>query len=218
MKLSRVLLAVIAGLLFLPAAHADGTPVNMVFTGVNGVSDGHYYVSPYNGTMDGQAVTLFCDDILNEVNFGQTWTANVTNLASGVFVNTRYGNASIAPTTAANAAMLYAEAAWLTTQFGSHTSDYVSLQYALWDLMNPGSEPTSYGNVQYWLNQAAANYGSIDLSNFSVVTNTGPVTLTGQVQEFIVRTPEPSTWVMLLFGLGMLFLISRRKLPLNVSA
>lgn len=131
MKISPTIFAVFAGLLFLPTAHADDTPVTMAFTGVNGVNDGYYYVSPYNGTMDGQAVTLFCDDILNEVNFGQTWTTNVTNLASGVFTNTRYGNASIYPVSAANAAILYAEAAWLTTQFGSHTSDYVSLQYAL---------------------------------------------------------------------------------------
>ena len=36
----------------------------------------------------------------------------------------------------------YDEAGWLTTQFASHTSVYVSLEYALGNLMNPGSEPT----------------------------------------------------------------------------
>lgn len=84
--------------------------------------------------------------------------------------------------------------------------------------MNPGAEPMSYGNVQYWLDQAAANYGSVDLSKFSVVTNTGPLALTGQVQEFIVRTPEPSTWLMLLFGLAALILLARRQLFLKASA
>jgi len=42
------------------------------------------YVSPYYGTMNGAPVTLFCDDVLHEVNFGQTWTANVTNLGTAI--------------------------------------------------------------------------------------------------------------------------------------
>jgi hypothetical protein len=83
-----------------------------------------------------------------------------------------------------------AEAAWLTTRFASHSSDYVSLQYVLWYLMNPGSESTSFGDVQHWLDLTAANYGSIDSNQFAIITNVGPVTLTGQVQEFIIRTPE----------------------------
>ena len=62
----------------------------MVFQGVNGANDGQYYVSPYYGTLNGQTVTLFCDDILNEVNFGQTWQANVTNLGTNNFSQTRY--------------------------------------------------------------------------------------------------------------------------------
>ena len=39
---------------------------------------------------------LFCDDILNEVTFGQKWLANVTNLGTAVntnnFSQTRYGS------------------------------------------------------------------------------------------------------------------------------
>src|SRR6266850_7609548 len=128
-----------------------------------------------------------------------------TNLASGDLSNTRYGDSAISPV-AASAAVLYAEAAWLTTQFASHSSDYVSLQYALWDLMNPGSEPTSYGNVQHWLDLAAANYGFIDPSQFVVVTNVGPLQLKGQVQEFIVRAPEPGALAFLLCGLLLLAL------------
>ncbi len=200
---TKVLGFLVVALLLVPFAYADGTPVNMVFTGVNGANDGHYYVSPYSGTMNGVAVVLFCDDILNNVSIGQ-WTANVTNLGNALntnnFSNTRYGGVSTS-SVFANPTVAYEEVAWLTTQFASHSADYVSLQYAIWDIMNPGSEPTAYGNVQYWLTQAGLNYGSISPNNFSIVTNTGKLTLTGQVQEFIVQTPEPSALVLLCCGL-----------------
>jgi len=205
MKLARILGIVAIALVLVPFAHADGGPVNMVFTGVNGSNDGQYYVSPYFGTMNGQTVVLFCDDIKNDVWIGESWTANVTNLATALstpngFANTRYGGVAGSPVFG-NAGVVYQEAAWLTTQFASHQSDYVSLQYALWDLMNPGSEPTSYGDVAWWLNQAGSNYSSINLSSFEIVTNTGNLALTGQVQEFIVPTPEPGTLALLLCGI-----------------
>lgn len=47
--------------------------------------------------------------------------------------------------------------------------------------MNSDSEPTSYGDVQNWLKLAALNYTTIDPSGFQIVTNVGPVILTGQV-------------------------------------
>jgi len=72
----------------LTLAKADG-PVYMKFEGVNGANDGQFYVSPYFGSMNGQQVALFCDDIINEVSFGQTWWATVTNLGSNDFSNTR---------------------------------------------------------------------------------------------------------------------------------
>ena len=206
MRIATLVLVFAAATFVAPLAHADGT-VNMAFVGVNGVNDGHYYVSPYNGTMNGQSVTLFCDDVINEVTFGQTWTANVTNLASGDLSNTRYG--TFVPTGVSDVHVLYEEAAWLTTQFASHPSDYVNLQYALWDLMNPGT----YGGtgVQLWLDRAATNYGTIDPSNFNVVTNVGPLALRGQVQEFVVQTPEPGTLSLLLCGLGTMTLLLTRR-------
>ncbi len=193
----------IAGILLVPFAYADG-PVQMVFVGVNGAHDSQYYVSPYFGTMNGQSVVLFCDDILNEVTFGQTWLANVTNLGTAVntnnFSQTRYGSVT-GSAVLVNPALAYEEAAWLTTQFASSPTDLVNLQYALWDIMNPGVRGSGNAAVQNWLLLASQNYGTINLSDFSIVTNTGPLTLTGQVQEFIVRTPEPGTLALLICGL-----------------
>lgn len=205
MRLVRLLAFAVAALALVPFAHADGSPVNMVFTGVNGANDGVYYVSPYTGTANGQTVVLFCDDIKNDVYIGEKWTANVTNLGTalsttGGFGNTRYGGVAGSPVFS-NAGIAYQEAAWLTTQFASHPNDLVSLQYALWDIMNPGSEPTSYGDVSTWLSQAAADYSTINPGDFSIYTNNGQLALTGQVQEFIVRTPEPGSLALLLCGI-----------------
>jgi hypothetical protein len=204
---SARLLGILAAVMFLaPLAKADGS-VTMVFTGVNGVNDGQYYVSPYFGTMNGQSVVLFCDDILNEVNFNQTWHANVTNLGTAIgasnFSQTRYGGVSTSAVFS-NPTVAYEEAAWLVTQFASNLGDLVNLQYALWDIMNPGVRGNGNSDVQNWLLLASQNYGSINPNNFEIVTNCGPLTLTGQVQEFIVQTPEPGTLALLLCGLLML--------------
>ena len=203
MKFARLLGLFVVGMMLVPFAYADG-PVTMVFQGVNGANDGQYYVSPYYGTLNGQKVVLFCDDILNEVHFGQTWQANVTNLATAVntnnFSQTRYGSV-VGSAVLGNPAMAYEEAAWLTMQFGSNPGDLVNLQYALWDIMNPGVRGNGNADVQNWLLMASQNYGSVNLNNFEIVTNVGPLTLCGQVQEFIVPTPEPGTLALLVCGM-----------------
>jgi hypothetical protein len=234
MKLSRVMWVLAAVFFITPLAHADGT-TTMQFTGVNGANNGVYYVSPYAGTMNygtsiAQSVVLFCVDVNNEVSIGQVWNANVTSLAtaasSGDFNNTRYGNPLVNAGLGANpygssAAMLYEEAAWLVTQFGSHPGDYVSLQYALWNLMSPtNSSAGSLGfvgsdgiTVGQWLALAAAGYKDINLADFQIVTNAGPLGYTGQVQEFVVATPEPATILLLLVGIGAMFLYVARRQP-----
>jgi hypothetical protein len=224
MKLGRILGLLAIALLAAPFAFADGGTVNMQFIGVNGANDGQYYVSPYNGTMNGQNVVLFCDDVKNEINFGETWTANVTNLGTAIttsngFANTRYGGVTGSPvfTNPAvddSASVAYEEAAWLVTKLASDSNptDLVNLQHALWDVMNPGTYKDS--GALGWLGQAESNYGSINPNNFEIVTNVGPVCLTGQQQEFIVQTPEPGTLVLMLCGLLVLalFTISRTRL------
>jgi hypothetical protein len=203
-----------------PFAHADGT-VNMVFTGVNGVNDGQYYVSPYYGTMsDGsttQNVVLFCDDLLHDVTFNQSWSANVTNLETAIstedFSNTRFGS-EISP---ANATILYEEVAWLVSQFNSGNSDqWVSLQHSIWDLTDPGA---GYIDTGSWLAMAedSKNYGSVNTSAFDIVTNVGPNDPSQtQVQEFIIETPEPGTLALL--ACGLLALAALTLVRIRVSA
>ena len=222
MRVPRALWVLAALLLSTPFAKADST--TMQFTGVNGANNGVYYVSPYAGTMNygtssAQSVVLFCDDINNEVSFNQVWTANVTSLASGNFTSTRYGNASVNTGLGTSAAVLYQEAAWLVTQFSSHPGDYVNLQYALWNLMSPNNPNAgSYQNsdVESWLQMAGLYYATINPANFLIITNTGPLAYTGQVQEFfVVTTPEPATFLLVLVGVGWMFLFLCRRHPLS---
>jgi len=218
-----LLLAVL--MLAVPAALADQTPVTMTFVGVNGINDGAYYVSPYYGTMttNGQttAVTLFCVDFNNEVTWNQSWQANVTPLGSNDLSNTRFGNpADVALLSATDPYLstftpgqLYVQAAWLSTQFDQYLltnpSQVVALQYAIWDLFAPNG-PTNAA-AQAWINQAQQNYGSINPNNFEIVTNVSPLNLTGQVQEFIVPTPEPGTIGLLGAGLLVILWMGLRK-------
>jgi len=210
MKLVRLLGILAAATFFVPMAKADGS-VTMVFTGVNGAHDNQYYVSPYYGTMNGQSVVLFCDDILNEVTWNQTWQAEVTNLGNAVasdnFSLTRYGSAA-GSQVLSNPTMAYEEAAWLVSQFASNPNDLVNLQYALWDVMNPGVRGSTNTDVQNWLAGALNYYQNpgtdpgLNLNNFEIVTNCNPILQgPGQVQEFIIQTPEPSTLALLLCGL-----------------
>jgi hypothetical protein len=220
MKVARLLGFLLATLILIPMAHADG-PVTMVFQNVNGANDGQYYVSPYAGIMNGQTVTLFCDDVLNDVNFGQTWRANVTNLGTAIqnndFSQTRYGGVPASLVYGSAAQTYYQEGGWLTTQFGSNSSNYQDLQYALWFLMNPNLTKYDTAGAQAWLDMAGTGYTSIDPKDFLIITNTSspdnPLALTGQVQEFLVVTPEPGTFAMVACAmLALVITLFRRGL------
>ncbi len=174
-------LAICAAALCL-ATNLFAAPVQMVFDNVNGAEMFGVYVGPYSGTMDGAPVTLFCVDDSNEVQFGEQWDANLTPITSGSDLSdTRWGGEP-------DASALYQEAAWLSLQYTSQpVAEYGDIQATIWQLFS-STAPTP--SSSYWLEQAQSNYASVNYGDFVVITNTGPVERTGQVQEFIAQLPS----------------------------
>lgn len=197
----------------------------VTFTGPNGETDSYgNLISPYYGTINGANSTLYCDDFANFVSDGETWTANVTNLADSadVLTQTRYGGLvqtlatdGTGDTANYDGQQLYEMAAYLTTQFDGNATDNGNIQDTIWDLFNPNAgnagDPGPIPSTEAYLYAAEQNYGSINAANFEILTQVNNPGFTGGIQEFIV-SPEPSS--TLLFGCGLMLvsgIVYRRR-------
>jgi hypothetical protein len=203
-------LSLLSGLL-LGCLCAVADPVDVTFAGGNGATDFGYSVGPSYATINGDPVTLFSVDFNNSVSLGESWQANLTPLDGNDLSQTRYGGAVGLP----NALTLYEEAAWLAGQYASNSGDYGDIQATIWQLFDPWAIPPS---SQHWALLASSNYQNVNLAQWEVVTNVGPVQAKGQVQEFLLDppapapVPEPSAVLLLATAFGITFLILRRRL------
>jgi len=203
-RLIFLALAVIAVLAIMPcSAMADSTQVTL--TGVSGGTQGGVYTSPYFatvGTINGTAIV--CDDYDHEVHMGESWTAYVYNFSNLSGARFYTGNE-------ASTLTLYDEAAWLITELAANPSDSGDISFAIWALFTPSVEGTSgfTPGALWWLNQAEGQtFYAGEYSNFLVLTPTDPGT--GSPQEYIVMTPEPSSFLLLSAGFLALAFGSRR--------
>jgi hypothetical protein len=175
------------------------------FTLVDGgsVSAFGYFVGPYNGIMGSgsaaQSLFLYCVDFEHTSVAGEQWTANLTNLGTGIGIGTNTRSADLA---------LYRQAAWLTTQYALHPEATADIQATIWNLFGTlaGVAPSS----DYWFVQAANNYASLDYSGFVVATDVN-MALSTSAQEVIVVTPEPATMVLLATGLLLVLGVAVRR-------
>jgi hypothetical protein len=178
------------------SAKADGV-ASVYFNGGYAFGDHGYGIPPYQGTLDGQSASFYCVDFTHDITANTGWQATVTGLANSAdYTSTRLGSGSI-----------YTEIAWLLDQSlasGNQTMQ-AELQWAVWSFSG-GGDP--YGTNSQLVAQAvsAVNGGFTD-GDWEVLTPIG-----SYGQEFLVRTPEPSTFVLLCIGLLSLGMARRRNL------
>jgi hypothetical protein len=223
-----VRIASLAAAVAFAATDARAQPTNLQFQGspAGGVTVAGFFVGPFSATVLSDptlpTIDIFCLDILNAVQWGQQWSANLSNLGLTSVPNTRRGSAGLDN---------YRKAAWLTHQFALYTSpaDWADIQAAIWNLVTPGVSIGGFTG-QRWISAAntfaaSSAWASHNLSQYHVITPTssagsphgGPQELlTTNVAPSINQvptnptitpqvTPEPSTWLLL--GTGLLGIV-----------
>jgi hypothetical protein len=205
---------------FAPNALADGaTTLNLTSAGSN-VYDNAVYIGPYYAQIGGSSTStpVICDDYVDDSYVPETWNANGTNEASitGTTTGLKYGD---------NTA-LYNELAYLATQLMANqgnTATVDAIQFAMWDLgyeaLNGGAQisnlPLPTGTAS-WMATAVGHAGTseanVEIYSFVSCISGSPCSSSTPPQEFmVVNTPEPSTILLLMLGVGGLLLVWRRQ-------
>ena len=201
-----------SALLVLSLVHVGGAATIQFVGAPTGVNDGSYYVMPYQITIDGSTQDVTCYDFLDDVNYGDTWQANILDVAdaanSGFFAH-----GSLAT---------YERIAWLSAQTYTDSAEQVGLQYAIWDVFSSTnlSNPDAVIYEQAADAAAADNYAGFNFSGFEFIQEIGAEAgASGTKQAFVYQstvnaaiaflspsspTPEPGT--VTLFVLGILLL------------
>jgi len=155
-------------------------------------------ISPYSGSLNGQAVTLFCDDFNDTVHIPASYQVNVTAVDAGNLQATRFGTSNYNSAYPAGT-VLYEEIAWLFTQMvqaGQSTANQIAIQEAVWHMTasTPGAVSTTSlsntgGNLTYlqWIadagndyNSTASGFATPNYSNWMILTDVANASVKSQ--------------------------------------
>ena len=222
--IQAMLLAVI---MFATAAYSHADTVSLTLVNVSpGYNDGTYYTYPYNFSINGSSILtpMLCDDFVDDIYIGETWTATVSTLDNIV------ANGQMIPVAGSLAfgqtkLKAYLEAAYLYDKLyeSLDATSSVNINHAIWALFS--ATPYNASSAALFA-EANANTNESDTSSLSDIMFFTPVagtqTLNGQPvtsgpnggrpQEFIGKVPEVSSMVLLGFGLlGVVGLAHRKQ-------
>jgi hypothetical protein len=216
-------------ILITSVAHAN--QINVTFNGVSptnptltikdsfaGFGPETGYIDPYKGTIGGQSVLLFCVDPFQMApSVGKTWTVNVETPGNVSSMSTSFQMLNTPLTgrsglTDNQADLLYEEMARLIVMLEVPSNTKLTeqeIQAAIWQVADPNltfpNAPSGFSltQVNSFENDARANPLT---SGFEVLTDSND-----KYQEYVVLTPEPSTFLMVGSGLIGLFVFSRNR-------
>jgi len=195
----------------------------LAFSGGDWTNGYPYYIEPVDGPST-LIYSVMCDDYAHGGQPGDVWDANLTNLGSGIIVNTRFNNL---PGPASNYALgLYDMAGWILLQTQTQqSSEWKPMTYAVWHIFDPNAP--LFGDAANWLNLALAEkqigFPGVDFNKVYILT---PVDQRdpdpNSMQEFMYigadpsqeaaqggqTTPEPGTFLLL--GSGVLAMVGRK--------
>lgn len=178
------------------------------FVGMDGVSDGRNAVSPFAIKIDGRDYRAMCYDLTNHVSIGQAWQANLLTIddLSGAYF---FGQG--------DAGAKYREAGWYYNELMkvSDVASRIGIQHAAWLLFDSSASTAEAARWQAAAQAASRNgYPSVDFSTLRFIESAAghdrvQGLLVGGFPSSSGEAPEPSTWIAVAVGLGLLIL-SRR--------
>lgn len=173
------------------------------------------YAGEFTGSWNGNSFSAMCVDVLHDLHFGTTYT-NYTAMTPTAYgftsaqvdlFNRLYTNYYAASHTSNANAAAFQIAVWEITYDGNGTLDTSTGTFTL----GGGSSATAKATASSWL--AGLTALPTGLWNFTVLDSADVSGGQLATQDLLVAipVPEPSTYALMLAGLGLVGLITRRR-------